>query len=178
MVLPQFYIVTGIAHACSNPYDLNVLSNMSAVHLETRKMKTILTLVAVALLSAATPSFAADPQAELIQQAETAAKAWMALTDAGKYGESWERAGTFFKTGIAKNTWETGVRSLRAPLGPVKTRELKSTEYATTLPGAPDGEYVVIQYETQFENKKSAAETVTPMREKDGSWKVSGYFIR
>lgn len=141
-------------------------------------MKTILTLVAAVLLTSTTPSFAADQQGELIKQAQIAATTWMSLTDAGKYGESWERAGTFFKTGIAKNTWETGIRSLRAPLGSVKARELKSTEYATTLPGAPDGEYVVIQYETQFENKKSAIETVTPMREKDGSWKVSGYFIR
>ncbi|SFA74895.1 Protein of unknown function [Collimonas sp. OK607] len=141
-------------------------------------MKTILTLVAAVLLTSTTPSFAADQQAELIKQAQAAATSWVSLTDAGKYGESWERAGTFFKTGIAKNTWETGIRSLRAPLGSVKTRELKSTEYATTLPGAPDGEYVVIQYETQFENKKSAVETITPMREKDGSWKVSGYFIR
>ncbi|AIY41160.1 hypothetical protein LT85_2002 [Collimonas arenae] len=141
-------------------------------------MKTILTFVAAAFLYSATPSFGADQQTEIIKQAQTAAVAWMALTDAGKYGESWERAGTFFKTGISKNTWETGIRSLRAPLGGVKTRELKSTEYATTLPGAPDGEYVVIRYETQFENKKSAVETITPMREKDGSWKVSGYFIR
>jgi opacity protein-like surface antigen len=141
-------------------------------------MKTILTLVAAVLLASTPPSFAADQQAELIKQAQAAATSWVSLTDAGKYGESWERAGTFFKTGIAQNTWETGIRSLRAPLGPVKARELKSTEYATTLPGAPDGEYVVIQYETQFENKKSAVETITPMREKDGSWKVSGYFIR
>ncbi|SFH67233.1 Protein of unknown function [Collimonas sp. OK307] len=141
-------------------------------------MKTILTLVTAVLLASTTPSFAADQQAELIKQAQAAATSWVSLTDAGKYGESWERAGTFFKTGIAKNTWETGIRSLRAPLGSVKARELKSTEYATTLPGAPDGEYVVIQYETQFENKKSAVETITPMREKDGSWKVSGYFIR
>jgi len=37
---------------------------------------------------------------------------------------------------------------------------------------------VVIQYDTQFENKKSAMETVTPHLEKDGSWKVSGYYIR
>jgi hypothetical protein len=45
------------------------------------------------------------------------------------------------------------------------------------LPGAPEGEYVVIQYETQFEHKAGAIETVTPLREKDGSWRVSGYFI-
>jgi opacity protein-like surface antigen len=100
-------------------------------------MKTILALAAAMLLTNAAPSFAADPQEEIFKQAETAAKAWIALTDAGKYGESWERAGTFFKTGILKNTWETGIRSLRTPLGSVKTRTLKSTEYATTLPGRP-----------------------------------------
>jgi hypothetical protein len=37
-------------------------------------------------------------------------------------------------------------------------------------------EYVVIQYETQFEHH-TATETVTPMLDKDGAWKVSGYFI-
>jgi hypothetical protein len=45
------------------------------------------------------------------------------------------------------------------------------------LPGAPDGEYVVIQFESSFEKKKSAVETVTPMLEKDGKWRVSGYYI-
>jgi hypothetical protein len=48
----------------------------------------------------------------------------------------------------------------------------------TELPGAPDGEYVVFQFDTQFEHKRAAVETVTPMRDPDGSWRVSGYFIR
>jgi hypothetical protein len=47
-----------------------------------------------------------------------------------------------------------------------------------SLPGAPDGEYVVIQFATSFENKKSAIETVTPMLDSDGEWRVSGYFIK
>jgi hypothetical protein len=55
---------------------------------------------------------------------------------------------------------------------------VKSKEYATSLPGAPDGEYVVIQFETSFENKNDAVETVTPMKDEDGKWRVSGYFIR
>ena len=57
-------------------------------------------------------------------------------------------------------------------------RSVKSKQYATSLPGAPDGEYVVIQYETSFEKKKSAIETVTPMLDKDGKWRVSGYYIK
>ncbi len=48
----------------------------------------------------------------------------------------------------------------------------------TSLPGAPDGEYVVIQYRSEFENKSNAVETVTPMRDADGEFRVSGYFIR
>ena len=54
----------------------------------------------------------------------------------------------------------------------------KSQIYATSLPGAPDGEYVVIQYKTSFVNKKDAIETITPMLDKDGKWRVSGYYIK
>ncbi|MEW6584469.1 MAG: DUF4019 domain-containing protein, partial [Nitrospirota bacterium] len=54
---------------------------------------------------------------------------------------------------------------------------VKSKKYATSLPGAPDGEYVVIEFETSFENKKSAVETVTPMMD-SGKWRVSGYYIK
>jgi hypothetical protein len=62
--------------------------------------------------------------------------------------------------------------------GGVEERTIKSTEYATSLPGAPDGHYVIIQYETAFEKKQSAVETVTPMKDSDGQWRVSGYFIK
>jgi predicted SnoaL-like aldol condensation-catalyzing enzyme len=64
------------------------------------------------------------------------------------------------------------------PLGKVISRKLKTTSYQTTLPGAPDGQYVVIQFETSFQNKKSASEIVTPMVDKDGKWRVSGYYIK
>jgi hypothetical protein len=46
------------------------------------------------------------------------------------------------------------------------------------LPGAPDGEYVVIQFEASFEKKKAAVETVTPMVDEDGEWRVSGYYLK
>ena len=67
---------------------------------------------------------------------------------------------------------------MRKPLGKVISREVKSKSYHTSLPGIPDGEYVVIQFETSFENKKSAIETLTPMMDKDVKWRVSGYFIK
>jgi len=66
----------------------------------------------------------------------------------------------------------------REPLGKMISRRPKSATYTRTLPGAPDGEYVVVQYETSFEHKQSAIETVTPLLDHDGNWRVSGYFIK
>jgi hypothetical protein len=60
----------------------------------------------------------------------------------------------------------------------VVSRKVRSREYAEKLPGAPDGKYVVIQFDTAFANKASAVETVTPMLDADGVWRVSGYFVR
>ena len=70
------------------------------------------------------------------------------------------------------------MQSFRQPLGKVKSRKLMSKKYTKNLPGAPDGDYMVIQYRSSFENKKSAMETITPMLDKDGKWKVSGYYIK
>jgi hypothetical protein len=53
-----------------------------------------------------------------------------------------------------------------------------SAKYTRTLPGAPDGEYVVIQYSAAFEKRQSAVETVTPMFDRDGKWRASGYYIK
>jgi hypothetical protein len=66
----------------------------------------------------------------------------------------------------------------RGPFGDVKSRELKDAKYATSLPGAPDGAYVVIQFKTSFANKSDAIETITPMKDDKGAWRVSGYFIK
>jgi hypothetical protein len=125
-------------------------------------------------------SLVARPQVKSTSEddAKQAAESWLTLIDAGKYGDSWNQAAQIFKVQIKKGQWETTVRAVRGPLGVLKSRTLKSATSRTSLPGAPDGEYVIIQYESSFENKQSAVETVTPMRDKDGAWRVSGYQIR
>ena len=55
---------------------------------------------------------------------------------------------------------------------------MTSATFATTLPNAPKGSYVVIQYETKAAGGMTVTETVTPMRDPDGKWRVSGYYIR
>ena len=118
----------------------------------------------------------ADENAE--KAAQKSAVVWLALVDSSKYSESWEEASQLFKKQVTKQQWESALNSVRSPLGKLNSRNLKSSEYSTTLPGAPDGEYVVMQFETSFEKKKSAIETVASMKDEEGKWRVSGYFIK
>ncbi len=133
-------------------------------------------VVVLALLLAG--AFASADDKEAIGKAQVAARSWLALTDGAKYGQSWDEAASLFKSAVTRAGWEKAVKGVRSPLGTVVSRKVQSATFTRTLPGAPDGEYVVIRFETQFQNKAAAIETVTPMREKDGSWRVSGYFIR
>ncbi len=112
------------------------------------------------------------------QLAQQSAESWLALVDAGKYDESWQEATQYFKGALAKEDWQKAVQGIRDPLGKMRSRKLKSATYKSSLPGAPDGEYVVIQYASSFEHKQEAVETVTPMLDKDSKWRVSGYFIK
>lgn len=111
------------------------------------------------------------------QAAEQEAGKWLALVDGGQYEESWQRTANLFRQQVSVEQWRQAMAAARLPMGSMTSRKLVSAAYRTSLPGAPDGEYVVLQYQTSFENKQKAIETVTPMMD-GGSWKVSGYYVR
>ena len=136
----------------------------------------IVSVAAACMIAMAFSGMAAEPEKEKV--AVAAAEKWVALVDGGKYAESWKEAAAYFKNAVTQEQWEQAVQAVRKPLGKLVSRKVKTSTYKTALPGAPDGEYVVITFETAFENKKTAIETVTPMMDKDGKWRVSGYFIK
>lgn len=133
-------------------------------------------LVAIGLILSVLTAFAADSKKEAA--ALSAAEKWLTLVDNQKYTESWREAATSFRNAVQPKQWEHSMYAVREPLGNLISRKVKTKVYKSSLPGAPDGEYVVIQFHTSFENKKAAVETVTPMLDKDGIWRVSGYYIR
>lgn len=118
----------------------------------------------------------ADP--DRCEQALEAAARWLLLVDEGRYSESWKGASASFQDAVSEKIWTQQLAGQRKPLGKVLSRKRLSAVFHTSLPGAPDGKYVVIQYETIFEHKQSAVETVTPECGPDGSWRVSGYYLR
>jgi opacity protein-like surface antigen len=138
------------------------------------KIRGLAWAVVVALVIAGTARAADKPE----DLAQAAAESWLKLTDAGHAGASWDQAAKLFKGAVTKEQWTQALAGVRPPLGKVISRKVTSRQYSEKVPGAPDGKHVTIQYETAFENKASAVETITPMLDPDGIWRVSGYFIR
>jgi hypothetical protein len=138
--------------------------------------KFVLIMMGIGIISIIGCSQSNNSEAE--NAALKSAKAWLVLVDSEKYEESWDQAAEYFKGAVPKAQWQQSMQSVRKPIGKNISRKLQSSLYLTSLPGGPDGEYVVIKFDSSFENKKNALETVTPMLDKDGKWRISGYFMK
>jgi hypothetical protein len=113
-----------------------------------------------------------------LQSAQRSVEAWLALMDATRYADSRREASASFRAAVSEDDWSHDMQTVRSwPQGKVVTRRLKSAVYSKTLAGAPDGDYVVVTYETGFDNKQ-AVEMVTASLEKDGVWRVAGYTVK
>lgn len=130
-----------------------------------------------ALTVLALAGFSVGAAVSPLTEAREAALRWLALIDEGAYGESWEQAATLFRIGVGKENWQRAVRSARREVGKSLVRQFKSATFTRGLPGAPEGEYVIVQFTSQYENKPSALETVSMTREPDGVWRVAVYNI-
>jgi len=113
-------------------------------------------------------------QAEPPPLPRSAAAAWLALVDQGHYGLSWDEAAMQL---MGKSDWERVLKTRREPLGAVAARRIVETLATRSLPSLPDGDYVVLRYETVFDNRRIALETVTVLREEDGRWRVAAYTL-
>jgi len=139
-------------------------------------MKRFLTLNLAALAIVAAPVYAQDAAA--VANAQASATAWLPLMDSGDYAGSWDTAASVFKAQSSKMVWESTAKTARSPFGSVKSRQLLSAKAAGTVPGVPAGQYVLVQFRTNFANKSNAIETVIPTLDTDGKWKVAGYQVQ
>lgn len=136
------------------------------------------TFVAVMVLALCAIAVAAKAQQRPEALARQSAKQWLAIVDGGNYAQSWDGASQYFKSSITKDKWMQAVSKARTATGALKSRNRASTQYKKGLPNMPGAEYVVVVYNSAFQNWNSAVETVFLMRDKDGKWRVAGYFVK
>jgi len=107
-----------------------------------------------------------------------AARTWLATLDAGRFGESWEDAAPVLQESMTKVQWETGLEAARAPLGVVIVRKMREASCSRGTRADPAAEICVIRYDTRFENRPLTTEIATPIRGRDGTWRVASYVLR
>jgi Protein of unknown function (DUF4019) len=112
-------------------------------------------------------------------QAVATATKWLSVVDAGNYAEAFAKFPARIRLGgdAVGKYWVGYLRAKRAPLGRALSRKLVKAWFSKTLPGSPDGYYEFFHYNTSFERKTQAAESVTLTKE-SGQWQVSGYRFR
>ena len=116
----------------------------------------------------------------VIKKAEKAAladaDAWLKLLDEGKFAESYDAASGFLKGKVTNDKWKTDIAEAIKPYGKIEARKNVGCMFSTRLPGLPDGDYVLMQFESTCSSGKTVLETVT-MLLADGKWKAAGYYI-
>ncbi len=133
-----------------------------------RTLVFALLAVSTAVLGAQSLPEAAAEQADLD---------WLQFIDRADYNDAFQHAAEAMQSGTEAG-FARAISQTRAPMGPLASRKLRNAKETTTLPGAPDGHYVVTQYSSSFAHKHSAVETVIAVQEQDGNWRVTGYFIK
>lgn len=131
-----------------------------------------------ALLFSAAAAHAQDPAPSPEEAAVEAATSWVALVDSAQYAASWEAAAPIMRQHVTKEQWAAAARQARGPLGSVTARTLQQARYTTSLPNAPAGEYVVVQFASRFAQLPQAVETVVMTKTEPERWQPAGYFVR
>jgi hypothetical protein len=109
--------------------------------------------------------------------AQTSVQTWLALIDTQSYAASWDTAASQFKKVVPRETWSETIGDVRAQLGPLKARVLKSAT-PEKPPGAPQGEYIVFRFDASFDRGPALIEVVAALKEEDGMWRVAGYLVK
>lgn len=134
-------------------------------------------LIALLLLFLCVPLVNAEED-NILAQVEGTARAWFELIDSGEYKESWETSSSLFKAKIPESEWIKSITGMRSSRGTVNARYLATAGSTKTLPGFPEGDYVVLQFYTTFTAKGLALETITLMKSPDEVWRVAEYAIK
>lgn len=143
--------------------------------------------LAFVFISSASLTFAVEQQQQQqapseqlnaeLSASQIAAKAFLGLLDAGKYGESWDSGSQLMKHTIKRKEWDKAMTKLRKPKGSVSSRTVLDQRTAKDPANLPKGDYMVLFYKTDFSSKPNAYELITLYHEGDGQWRVVTYQV-
>ena len=101
--------------------------------------------LAIALLAVPTTyAMQADPHATEEQAAQRQALGFLGYLDQGRYADSYDYTGMLIRNQADRTSFAQQLQTARAGVGALQQRTLNDVTYSTTVPGAPQGQYVVL----------------------------------
>jgi beta-lactamase regulating signal transducer with metallopeptidase domain len=176
-------LLPGTAGVLEDRSELERRVTMIVQHRRSPRRGTALFAGLVLALGLTTLTRAAAPPPDTAGQQSTAAaeralQPWLAALDAQDFERTWEDASPVFKAAISTADWTKAADSAQTALGTLRSRALATATLTSTLPGAPDGTYAVLEYKASYEKAAATVETATLKLDDDGRWRVVGHRIR
>lgn len=137
-----------------------------------------LTLICVALAIIFLPRSHQKPDPVKMAEATQSAERFLQLVDNQAFEQSWQASAKLLQEKVPNEEWIKKLTSLHQWVGKVVERKQVDTRYTTEAKDSPDGEYILINYESNFQKKQSAKEQILVMLEDDHLWRVAGYFVQ
>src|ERR1700722_13596200 len=98
-----------------------------------------------------------------VTEAMDEASHWLNLIDQGQYGSAWLDSGSIMQDIITESQWIGAMDEVRAPYSNSLSRKKVSTQSITTLPHGTKGNFMLIDYRTQFSGNFSGKERIILM---------------
>ena len=110
----------------------------------------------------------ADRETDVVRSA----RAWLVLSDQGRWKDGWLATASSFRKANTVKQWADAATKVRVPMGMLIARTALSQE---SVPAPPAG-VEVVKFRTSFANKADVIETVSLARE-GSDWKVVGIYV-
>jgi hypothetical protein len=119
------------------------------------------------------------------REALNAAERWLAPVDGQRYNDAWAMASETFKAKVPRDAFREGIAKIRKDYGKLVKRSGEKMAFRGDMPSPDQGDAapkpgteVAILFDATFAGDKQAQEEVTMVFEKDGIWRVAGYYIK
>jgi hypothetical protein len=126
----------------------------------------------------AAPAVNEQPSIRDDRDAVNAGLKWLALVDADKAGAAWDDAAPLLRKAVTREKFVAAMRELRKPLGKLAARTPVRFARSHEMPGAPAGDYAIVEYEAKFARGKKLSEILVWALEDGDIWRVAGYEYR
>ncbi len=96
------------------------------------------------------------PHDHLSSQADS----FLILLDQGRYDDAWHAMSAHFQSLNNQGQWQSRQQTIHAAYGVLSSRQLRRISYRQSYSLSPDGQYVLVQFQSSYTNKADTIETV------------------